>query len=267
MMDKTETGLQDTATDNAPGVGPIAPPASLMRLPDGRCDPALIATFLRVHPKPRIETVPKGRILVTEDDFADHSMLLLEGWVAFSKMLPEGEIQIIDVMLPGDFALIGATNAPVAACSVVALSDARVINIKPEQANGPDPDMARLRERMAAEVVRTQSRTSELLLRMGRGSAANRVAYALLEFFVRLEAIGLTEDGRFAFPMTQNELGAFVGLSNVHVCRTMRRFERGGLISYPDPAKIALCDINALCTLAGIELDVFRHEILASRTP
>lgn len=245
----------------------MVPQAELLRLPDGKRDPSLIDLFLRLQPRAQIDTARKGKVLIQEDDFADHSMLLLEGWIGFSKMLPDGETQIIDVMLPGDFALVGAANAPVASCSVEALSDARFINIRPVQANGPEPAMAKLRELMAAEIVRTQSRTSELLLRMGRGNAANRVAYALLEIFVRLEATGLTNGGRFAFPITQHKFGEFTGLSNVHVCRTMRRFERDRIISYPTPSEMDLCDMDALCELSGIDLDVFRNGILARRTP
>lgn len=226
---------------------------------------ALVDEFFRVWPRPAIETSSKGTILVQEDDFADHSMLLLDGWVAFSKMLPDGETQIIDVMLPGDFALIGAVNAPVASCSVEALSDVRFISIRPAQANGPEPEMARLRDLMSAEIVRTQARTSEMLLRLGQGRAGSRIAYALLEFYVRLEAIGLVTESSFAFPMTQHKLGEFTGLSNVHVCRTMRRMERDGIISYPTNDDIVLCDIGTLCELAGIELEIFKQGVLARR--
>lgn len=189
-------------------------------------------------------------------------MLLLEGWVGYSKMLPDGETQIIDVMLPGDFALIGAVHAPVAACSIEALSDVRYVNIRPTQANGPLPDMEELRTLMAAEIVRTQSRTSELLLRMGKGNSASRCAYALLEFYVRLKAIGLTEGAVFDFPMTQHKIGEFTGMTNVHVNRTMRRFEREGIISYPRHGAISLDDLDALSDFAGIDLETFRHEIL-----
>lgn len=94
------------------------------------------------------------------------------------------DTQIIDIMLPGDFALVGAVHAPVAACSIDALSDARYINIRPADANGPEVELADLRQLMAAEIVRTQSRTSELLLRLGKNSSASRIAYALLEFFM-----------------------------------------------------------------------------------
>jgi len=223
---------------------------------------SLITAYLSIQPHSPIETARKGKVIVQEDDFADHAMLLLEGWVAFSKMLPDGQTQIIDVMLPGDFALIGAETAPVAACSVEALSDSRFINIRGPHANGPEPDLACLRNLMAAEIVRTQARVSELLLRLGQGSAASRVAYALLEFYIRLDAIGKARQHSFAFPITQQKLGEFTGLSNVHVCRTMRRFERDGLIAHPHHNEITLSDITALCDIAGVDLDILRHEIL-----
>lgn len=227
--------------------------------------PRLADVYFRVYPQPLIETAHKGTSIVREDDFADHSILILEGWAALSKMLPGGETQTIDVLLPGDFALIGALYASVAACSVDALSDVRYINIRRTQINGDGPDMAELRDLTAAGIVHTQARTAELLLRLGRGSAASRVAYALLEFFVRLEIIGLTDGTRFSFPMTQRELGEFTGLSNVHVCRTLRRFERAGVLSHPSPSDIALDDMDALCAEAGIDMDLFRQEILLKR--
>jgi CRP-like cAMP-binding protein len=222
-------------------------------------------TYLGLHPQPVIERATKGQIIVQEDDCADHSMLLLEGWVAFSKSLPDGQTQIIDVLLPGDFALIGAINAPVSACSVEALSDVQFISVRSIHANGPSPHMAHLRELMAGEIVRTQARTAELLLRMGRGSAAIRIAYALLEFHVRLDAIGRVQDDGFDFSMTQQKLGEFTGLSNVHVCRTMRRFERDGIIAHPTPLRLVLADMDALCAIAGINLPAFRDEILMHR--
>lgn len=233
-----------------------------LELPVATKDPALVDAFLRVQPHAHIDSARKGKILVQEDGFADHSMLLLDGWIAFSKMLPDGETQIIDVMLPGDFALIGAINAPVSTCSVEALSDVRFINVRAMHANGPAPEMATLRELLGASIVITQARTAELLLRMGKGSAASRIAYALLEFYVRLEAIGMAEGATFSLPMTQHQIGEFTGLSNVHVCRTMRRFERAGIIAHPGKSDVLLNDLDALCEVAGIDLSTFRRAIL-----
>jgi CRP/FNR family transcriptional regulator len=240
----------------------MQPDATALDLPSVIRSPELVEAFLRVQPHPQIDTATKGHLLVREDDFADHAILLLDGWVAFSKMLPDGETQIIDILLPGDFALIGATNAPVAACSVEALSDVRFIYIRSAHANGTDADMVGLRELMAGEIVRTQARTAELLLRLGKGNAASRLAYALLELYVRLESLGRAQAGRFTFPMTQHKIGELTGLSNVHVCRTLRRFEREGLIAHPTQTDIILSDMKALSEIAGVDIEMLQHEIL-----
>lgn len=209
---------------------------------------------------------PRGAMLTLEGDFADHALLLLDGWIGLSKTLPSGDTQIVDVMLPQDFALIGTELVPVAACTIEALSDVEYIAIRPDAANGPDPEAARLRRYMAAAILVAQSRTSERLLRLGRGNAATRIAYALIELHTRLEAVGRTDGMTFGFPITQQKFGEFTGLTNVHVCRTLRRFEREGLIRHPDSRSIALTDIRALAALADLDLDDFREEILMRPT-
>ncbi len=209
-----------------------------------------------------VRDAPRDTVLTRENDVADHSILLIEGWVALSKTLVSGDVQITDLMLPGDFALVGTRMVPVAATTIEALSDVRYVMIGPDQANGPGAASEALRQVLAACILTTQSRTAELLLRLGRGTAANRIAYALLEIYIRLQSVGLTVGTAFDFPITQQKFGEFTGLTNVHVCRTLRRFEAGGLIRHPDHRMIELSDLPALCDLADIDLDLLREEIL-----
>lgn len=226
---------------------------------------SVVDAYIALRPKQAIRKAAKGQCVVQESGYADYSILLLDGRVALSKTMPEGRAQIIDVMLPGDFALIGAEIAPVAAFTVEALTNVSYIAIPLDHVNGPEPEHAALRGVLAAMLVTTQARTSELLLRMGRSSGACRVAYALLELYVRLEQIGMAQDGCFYLPMTQHKLGEFAGLSNVHVCRTMRRFERDGLIGRLDNHDISLNDLDTLSKLAEVDLALLREEILLRR--
>ncbi|MCF3593980.1 Crp/Fnr family transcriptional regulator [Rhodobacteraceae bacterium LMO-12] len=237
---------------------PIAAPSGR------RIRTALTEAFLAGGRMPVCQAA-QGQILTHESAHADHALLVLNGWIALSKTLMAGDTEIIDVMLPGDFALIGTRIVPVAACTVEALSKVEYIIIRPDRANGPDAASANLREVLAASILTTQARFSELLLRLGRSNAVNRIAYALLEFHTRLQAVGLTNGAVFEFPITQHKFGEFTGLTNVHVCRTMRRLERDGIIAHPAPDMIELKDMNALCALADIDLDLFRKEILINR--
>lgn len=204
----------------------------------------------------------RGTILIRENEPADYSLLLIDGWMALSKTLRSGDVQITDLMLPGDFALVGTRLVAVAANTMEALSDVEYIRIGPEDANGLGMDAAELRHHLAAAVLTTQSRTSELLLRLGRGHAASRIAYALLEIHTRLQAVGLTYGTTFDFPITQQKFGEFTGLTNVHVCRTLRRFEVDGLIQHREDSRIELIDIPALCEIADIDLELYKEEIL-----
>ncbi len=227
-------------------------------------DPVVDAYFA-LRPKQAIRKAGKGHAVVQERGYSKHSILLVSGWAALSKSMSEGGIQIIDVMLPGDVALIGADIAPVAAFTIEALTGISYIAIPLEHINGPELQHAQFRRLLVAMLITAQARMSELLLRMGRSSATCRLAYALLELYIRLERMGLARNGCFHLPLNQHKIGEFAGLSNVHVCRTMRRFERNGLITHLNKHDIRLNDLPSLSALAEINLASFREEILLRR--
>ena len=60
------------------------------------------------------------------------------------------------------------------------------------------------------------------------------MAHVLCEMYVRLRATGAIGDGNYElpFPITQAELGHAVGLSAVHVNRTLQSLRRDGLITH-----------------------------------
>lgn len=210
-------------------------------------------------------TADRGAVLTVENDHADHSLLLLEGWMALYKSLPDGRTQMIDIMLPGDFALVGTPLVPVAVCTVEALCDLRYARIDLGRIIASDSEARQVRQLVAANLLTGQARAYALLLRLGHGSAETRVAYALLELFLRLEALGATDGRTFPLPITQRHLGDYTGLTNVHVCRTMRRFEHQGLVAHPDQGHVTLLGMDALCDKAGIALEDLRNQILIRR--
>jgi hypothetical protein len=67
---------------------------------------------------------------------------------------------------------------------------------------------------------------------IGRRSSYARIAHLLCEMFVRMKAVGLAEDHRCDFPVTQTELGDALGLSLVHVNRTLQELRGDGLIAW-----------------------------------
>ena len=70
----------------------------------------------------------------------------------------------------------------------------------------------------------------EWMVGMGRRSAYSRIAHLLCEVFTRLKVIGLTHGNSCSFPVTQAEIADSLGLSTVHVNRSLMSLRADGLI-------------------------------------
>lgn len=69
------------------------------------------------------------------------------------------------------------------------------------------------------------------LASVGRRSAHHRLAHLYCEMFVRLEARGLTDAASFFLPLTQIDLADALGLSPVHINRTLQDLRRQGVLA------------------------------------
>jgi CRP-like cAMP-binding protein len=69
------------------------------------------------------------------------------------------------------------------------------------------------------------------MLNVGRREAYGRTAHLLCEMVSRLRAVGLVQNDTCELPITQSELGDAMGLSTVHVNRTLQDLRAAGLIS------------------------------------
>jgi CRP-like cAMP-binding protein len=70
------------------------------------------------------------------------------------------------------------------------------------------------------------------VVRLGRQTAYERVAHFLLEMQDRLAAVGMGDRQRFPLPLTQELLADALGLSIVHVNRTLQQLRRDNLIEW-----------------------------------
>lgn len=68
--------------------------------------------------------------------------------------------------------------------------------------------------------------TRELALSLGQRSAISRMAHLFCELHVRLGIAGKADRDSFEFPLTQRELSECLGLTVVHVNRTLQELRR-----------------------------------------
>ena len=71
----------------------------------------------------------------------------------------------------------------------------------------------------------------EWLVNMGQRPASQRIAHLFAELWCRLDVIGLATDRGFHLPLSQEELGDTMGLSIVHVNRSLKELREAGVVT------------------------------------
>jgi len=201
-------------------------------------------------------------VLQLASDSSQSVYFQLEGWLVISKMNMNGNRQIVDFLLPGDVFDPASASPILSSTDVSAQTEGRVAVIPRDDwrrflASHPEGQLI-LNRRSAA----SYAAMAERLLRLGNGKAETRIAYAICELGLRANDIGLAAGADFHLPLTQQDLGDFVGLSSVHVSRTIGRLVGQGVLSYGGHMDIVIHDMDALAEIAEIDPHDLRAEII-----
>jgi CRP-like cAMP-binding protein len=183
---------------------------------------------LPLQPKP----YERGEDIVREGDRPTQSCLVLDGFAARAQFLEDGRRQITAVHVSGDFVDLHSLLLKRMDHAVIAFGPCRVAYI----AHGPLREVID-QHRHLSRLLWLSTLVDAAIQRawitcMGRRSSPEHFAHLLCELFVRLNARGLVEGNSFAFPATQAEIGDILGLSTVHVNRTLQDLRKLGLVTW-----------------------------------
>jgi CRP-like cAMP-binding protein len=92
----------------------------------------------------------------------------------------------------------------------------------------------------------------EHLIDAARRSAYERVSHLLLELLVRLKRARVTNNMSFNMELTQELIGDALGLTTVHVNRTLRLLREDKLIAI-EGKRVTILDFEALSLLSDFE--------------
>jgi CRP-like cAMP-binding protein len=92
----------------------------------------------------------------------------------------------------------------------------------------------------------------EWTLSLGRRSAIARMAALFCELNVRLGIAGLAQNNSYELPLTQVELGECLGLTSVHVNRTLQEIRRRRLVDFQG-GRLTIHDLDALKGVAEFD--------------
>ena len=200
------------------------------------------------------QRISRGTDVVSEGEPHVRGHVILEGWAASYKTLPDGRRQILSFLMPGDIVGMFAPVAAICTQGVVALNDLEVATFEPEQVITVSHRSPRLGVSLAWAAVCEHEMLAEHLVNVGRRSAAERVAHLFLELWARQRVRGLSDGKRFSVPLTQTIIADTLGLSVVHVNRTLRQLSKDRMLE-SNRDKVVILDLDRLQDLAGFSED------------
>ncbi|MFE1597329.1 Crp/Fnr family transcriptional regulator [Methylobacterium sp. ID0610] len=217
-----------TAGGICPSPEPRPEPDALLRRLASHADltEAEIGILSRLSAAPR--AVGPRSDLLREGEDPGGAYVILSGAACRYKQRPAGGRHIVSYLLPGDVCDADGALLRRADFSAAALAHSSVAFI-------PRP---LLRELTAvhdgiAQGLRAAKLVEEAILRMwlanlGCRSALERTAHLFCELLERFQVVGLATGAGFDLPITQVDLSLTLGMSTVHLNRTLHELRRQG---------------------------------------
>lgn len=199
-----------------------------------------------------VRTVSDGQVVIRRGGELRVSTLLLEGWMARARDLRDGQRQITELHIAGDFVDLHSFTLKHLDHDVIALSPCR-IGIVPhdnlQAITEQFPHLARvfwLMTNIDAAIHR------EWGVSLGSRSAASRFAHLICELELRLRIAGRASGDGFDLPLTQAQIAECLGLTVVHMNRVIQELRRRDLIKL-ESRRLSILDRPALVALGEFD--------------
>jgi CRP-like cAMP-binding protein len=175
---------------------------------------------------------------------ADLLSIVVDGWACRYTTTKDGRRQLSALLLPGDVGNLDALMFDRLDYGVRTITPVKIVTLPRDRASALAAQHAGIVRSFMWLGLVENAILSRWGLLLGRRSAVERLAHLLCELSVRVGAESNGES-RFAFPLRQEHIADALGLTAVHVNRTMRQLRTEGLIkienrtlTIPDVAKL-----------------------------
>jgi CRP-like cAMP-binding protein len=191
--------------------------------------PEEINALMRLHE--HTFSIDERKIILEQGDIRKKSFIVTQGWAYRFSSLFDGSQQVINYYLPGDVISPFALVMPKASYSVASISRLEVCVFNPDYLLELFSTQPKIGIYYGWMLGRQDASMAEQIVRIGRLSAYKRTAHLLMEFYHRLKVVELVDNNTFYLPMTQQLLADTLGLSIVHMNRTLKKLQKDNLIS------------------------------------
>lgn len=193
-----------------------------------------------------------GVELVSQGEVDPSAYIMADGWAFSYKILPDGQRQIVNFQIPGDF--LGARSILFRASDhivepITPIEASEISKSELFQSFGKAP---RLGTAILWALSRDEAMVVEHLVGLGQRPAAERTAHLLLELNARLKLVGMGDRTGFACPLTQYHLADALGLTAVHINRVLRDIREAGWMTFQN-GRVTFNDYDGLSKFADFD--------------
>ena len=197
-------------------------------------------------------TVEANTVLVSQGEPLAGVYLVLSGVAYRYQLLPEGQRQIIGILLPGDFCDIQGAILQRSDHFTAALTDSVVVWLPRETVDDLTLARTRIARALWWAALVDGCVLRKWLTNMGQRSADKSLAHFFCELLLRLQVVGRAESDRCEMPFSQEKLGDILGITSIHVNRVLKELRDRNLVllsrkrlQIPDSARLqAYCDFD-----------------------
>lgn len=195
-----------------------------------------------------VRSIPAGGSIVREGPASKRLHVLLEGWACRYASVDRGR-QTMAFLLPGDICDLDVLQLSQLEYGVRAITACRVAVLRASDVRRA----ASAHEEIASALLGFAFDDHAALMRrtasLGRRSARGRLAHLICELHERTIAAGIDADGSYLLPATQEDMADILGLTNVHVNRTLKALRNEGLIKL-ETRCLTILDLQTLSRIA-----------------
>jgi CRP/FNR family transcriptional regulator len=194
------------------------------------------------------EQISRNNILIKSGEPDPPILLIRSGYATRSCITAGGRRSIVDIFVPGDVCCIenAFTNYPSDEVRSVGLTRFQTVTASVFRGLFQQAPAAL---RIAAILAEARFRV-ERAAAMKMLDARSRICVILFDLYERLNRHGVISQPRYHLPFTQEQLGEYLGLSNVHVSRTLRHLKTDGVVDI-DQRLVMIEDLDRLRECAG----------------
>src|SRR5882724_10856025 len=192
--------------------------------------------------------------VISQGDRTGGVKLLLEGFACRYKTLEDGRRQIVAYFVPGDLCDLRVFILKRMDHSIGAIAPSKIATIAPDSVLKLTSSYPTLTRALWWSTLVEEAIAREWLVNVGQRDALERTAHLFCELLYRFRAVGLNQGNSCTLPLTQVELAETLGLSSVHVNRTLQELRRRNLITL-EGGTLTIQDLDELKELSFFNPD------------